>query len=72
MNLFLEAGTIFWIIGGLVTIFGVAFTWLGKRVEKKLSKDVFVEFKIGNDAQHKTTHLALEKIDSKLDRKQDK
>jgi len=68
MNLFLEAGTIFWIIGGLVGIFGVAFTWLGRRVDKKLSKDVFVEFKVGNDAKHSTTHKTLDRIEKKLDK----
>ena len=72
MNLFLEAGTIFWILGGLVTIFGAAFRWLGIRLDKKLSKDVFAQFEKRNDDQHKLTHKALERIDMKLDKKQDK
>ena len=62
MNLFLEAGTIFWILGGLVGIFGTAFLWLGRRVEGKLSKDVFEQFEKRNEDQHEANRIILNDI----------
>ena len=79
----IETQTLFWILGGVLTIGGGLATFIIgqiKRVDdKKLSKDVFREFKEGNDAAHDTTHQGLTRIEStqaeiykKLDEKQDK
>jgi len=65
---------------GLVGAIGVlAVGWIHKRIDKRVPKDVFEEFKKGNDAAHKVTHDGLKEIKStqidiyrKLDTKADK
>ena len=51
-----------WVIGGIGSAgLGIAI-WFSAKLEKKVSKDVFEEFKKGNDAQHKVTHDGLKEI----------
>lgn len=61
-----------WIIGGLVTASAAVVGWFNGKInrvsDKKLSKDVFEEFRIGNDAKHKSTHESLGRIEKKLDK----
>ena len=61
-----------WIIGIAVTSAIGVVGWFNSKVnrvsDKKLSKDVFEEFRIGNDAKHDTTHKTLDRIEKKLDK----
>lgn len=59
MDLYLTAGTLFWIIGGLITIFLAAFSYIGTRVGTKVSKDVFAQFEKRNEENHHHTHNIL-------------
>lgn len=64
----LELSILQWAITGAI-VGGVGATgFLYRRTEKKVSKDVFAEFKIGNDAKHQTTHDSLKRIENKIDK----
>lgn len=68
-----------WVVGGAIA-FGAAITkFLNGKIDRKVSKEVYEEFKKGNDLQHGITHNAqkdtnkkLDMIFDKLDGKQDK
>jgi len=67
-----EHSVIQWVIGGIVTMTAAAVGWFNGKInrvsDKKLSKDVFEEFRIGNDAKHDTTHKTLDRIEKKLEK----
>jgi hypothetical protein len=68
-----------WSLGILATI-GMAVTrFFNTKIDKKVSREVFEEFKRGNDMSHSQTHSTLKdikdgqnKLFDKLDGKQDK
>lgn len=61
------------------TFFGGLIAWVMGRLDRKVSKEVYEEFKKGNDLQHGITHSTqkdtnkkLDQIFDKLDGKKDK
>ena len=70
---------IVWVLGGISTIFLAIIGLINSKTDKKVSQDVFEEFKHGNAMSHDMTHHQLrdiknvqDKIFQKLDSKQDK
>lgn len=70
---------VFWILGGVATIGAGVANFLNGKVDNKISKDAFAEFKHGNAMSHDRTYRQLkdiqdtqDKIFEKLDGKQDK
>ena len=70
---------VLWAVGGLTTIMVGVTKFMNGKVDKKVSKDVFDEFKHGNAMSHDRTHHQLKEIQNsqykifeKLDSKKDK
>lgn len=68
-----------WILGGITGFIILIGKWMNGKVDKKVSKDVFNEFKEKNDLAHGMTHSTLKEIKdgqtqiwNKLDDKKDK
>ena len=53
---------VFWILGGVAGIGAGVTSFLNGKVDGKISKDVFNEFKHGNGMSHDRTHHALKEI----------
>ena len=61
-----------WALGGLAFVFAGVARWFSGRLDKKLSIDVFEQFKESNTKDHESQDGKLDKIFDKLDGKQDK
>jgi len=51
-----------WVIGGLAAIGALTTKFFNTKIDRKVSKEVYEEFKKGNDLQHTITHNALKDI----------
>ena len=55
-------------VAGMLGVAGGITTYAFWRIEKKVSKEVFEEFKKGNDKDHKHTHDSLKHTHESLKR----
>lgn len=66
-----DDGILKWVVGVVTLAGGTVFRFLHVRInrveDKKLSKDVFEEFKEANENYHKATHKRLDDLAKKLD-----
>lgn len=60
-----DKGMLVALVTALLGTAGYTVDRIFKRIDKKVSKDVFEEFKKGNDKDHATTHAALKRIEDK-------
>lgn len=74
-----DQGLFMWAIGGLATAVAGITRFINGKVDRKVSQEVFEEFKHGNAMSHDRTHHQLKeiqhiqyKIFDKLDSKKDK
>ena len=51
-----------WVVGLFSGIGAITAGFITSKLDKKVSKDVFREFKIGNDLQHSISHSQLKEI----------
>ena len=61
-----DSGMLKIMVAGMLAVAGGITTYAFRRIEKKVSKDVFVEFQKRNDQAHTTTHEAVKRIEEKL------
>ncbi len=66
-----EESILKWAMGVVTTLWVIVLGWTHVRInrvdDKKLSKEVFEEFKEANENYHKATHERLDEIVKKLD-----
>ena len=48
-----DQSVIMWVVGGVTLLGVVVLKWMSGRIDHKLGKDVFEEFKKTNKAEHK-------------------
>ena len=51
-----------WVIGGIAILGVLSAKFFNSKIDRKVSKEVYEEFKKGNDLQHGITHSALKEI----------
>ncbi len=63
-----DQGLFMWAIGGLATVVAGVTKFMNTKVDRKVSKDVFDEFKHGNAMSHDRTHHQLRDLKMVQDR----
>jgi len=63
-----ETHALKWAIGALTTAGLVVWNFLHGRIDKKLSKDVFEEFKEANTLEHGTLRSDMRRLEGKIDK----